>query len=206
MYEFLEALKSWFPRGAGLRLLPLRLFRITHQELNFGTVQVSLHCFPGPCRLLEAATHAPWSSSPPPSEELSIDGTIFKTSPARDLYGSAETCFPRDTPFLPKRKRDSLALRHSSLWICLFDQAFMIVIFCSAQDTERARSNPYRRCQAGEERCESATASHLRTIARTSGSRGPPGDPCGCFISASMGGGRGSAPCPKPMKWQKCFV
>lgn len=58
-----------------------------------------------------------------------MDGMIFRTLPATGLYGLPGTCFPRDTSFLPGRKRHLLALGHSS-------QAFRIILFCLAWDTE----------------------------------------------------------------------
>lgn len=58
-----------------------------------------------------------------------MQGMIFRILPATGLYGLPGTCFPRDTSFLPERKRHLLALGHSN-------QAFKVALFCSAWDTE----------------------------------------------------------------------
>lgn len=93
------------------------------------------------------------------------------------------------------------------LHLPIFNQDFMTVLFCSAQDTKTGymngacRSNPYKHCQGGEERRESATAFHLQTTACTRESCGPPSDPSSCFMPPSVRGDRWVTPCPTPKKW-----
>lgn len=123
--------------------------------------------------------------------------------PATDLYDLAETCFPMDTSFLPKRKRHPLPLCHANMSICLF----LTRLSCPSFP---AQLGTWRRVllmglvsviptDSANERLESAIASHLQTITCTRESCDPLSNPSGCFVPLSVCGGRWLSLCPIPL-------